>query len=62
MAPCRVSYLDLEGFRHSVELEAASLYEAAVLAVSRFRQHDYGLGILLVLRLKFELLSLAQLR
>jgi len=38
---CRVSYVDLEGFRHSVELEAASLYEAAVLAVSAFRQHDY---------------------
>ena len=44
MAACRVSYVDLEGFRHSVELEAASLYEAAVLAMSAFRQHDYEPG------------------
>jgi hypothetical protein len=44
MAACRVSYVDFEGFRHSVELEAGSLYEAAVLAVSAFRRHDYELG------------------
>lgn len=44
MAACRVSYVDLEGFRHSVELEAGSLYEAAVLAVSTFRQHHFEPG------------------
>ena len=44
MAACRVSYVDLEGFRHSVELEAESLYEAAVLAVSTFRQHHFEPG------------------
>lgn len=44
MAVCIVSYLDVEGFRHSVELEAESLFEAAVLAVKAFRQHDYELG------------------
>jgi len=35
-----VSYLDNEGLRHSVEVEAESLYEAAVLAIRTFRQHD----------------------
>jgi hypothetical protein len=39
-----VSYVDLEGFRHSVELEAGRLYEAAVLAVSTFRQHHFEPG------------------
>lgn len=40
MAVCIVSYLDSEGLRHTVEVEAESLYEAAVLAVSTFRQHS----------------------
>ena len=40
MPACIVSYVDMEGLRHSVELEAESLYEAAVLAVRTFRQHD----------------------
>jgi hypothetical protein len=39
MAACIVSYLDTEGLRHTVEVEAESLYEAAVLAVRTFRQH-----------------------
>ena len=40
MASCVVSYLDLSGIRHSVEVEAESLYEAAALAVKAFREHD----------------------
>ena len=44
MAACRVSYVDFKGFRHSVELEAGSLYEAAILAVSTFRQHHFEPG------------------
>jgi hypothetical protein len=28
-----VSYVDIEGLRHSVEVEAEGLYEAAVLAI-----------------------------
>lgn len=40
MAACVVSYLDTEGVRHSVEVDAASMYEAAVLAVCAFRNHD----------------------
>lgn len=39
MAACIVSYVDIEGLRHAVEVEAESLYEAAVLAVRTFRQH-----------------------
>lgn len=40
VAICVVSYLDTEGLRDSVEVEAESLYEAAVLAIRVFRQHD----------------------
>ena len=40
MALCIVSYLDTEGVRHSVEVEAQSLYEAAVLAVRVFKKHN----------------------
>jgi hypothetical protein len=40
MATCMVSYLDTSGIRHSVEVDAESLYEAAVLAIKVFRQHD----------------------
>ena len=40
MPHCTVSYLDSEGLRHSVEVEAASLYEAAVLAFRTFNLHE----------------------
>ena len=40
MACCVVSYADTEGFRHAVEVQADSLYEAAVLAIRTFRQHN----------------------
>ncbi len=40
VAICIVSFLDIEGLRHTVEVEAESLYEAAVLAIRTFRQHD----------------------
>lgn len=40
VASCIVSYLDTEGLRHTVEVEADSLYEAAALAIRTFRQHD----------------------
>ncbi len=40
MATCVVSYLDTSGIRHTVEVDAQSLYEAAVLAIQVFRQHD----------------------
>jgi hypothetical protein len=40
MATCIVSYLDTSGIRHTVEVEAESLYEAAVLAIRTFKEHD----------------------
>lgn len=40
MAACIVSYVDLDGIRHSVEVEAEGLYEASVLGICAFRKHD----------------------
>lgn len=40
MAACEVSYLDTDGLRHKVEVEAESMYEAAVLALRAFKKHD----------------------
>jgi hypothetical protein len=39
VAVCIVSCLDTDGLRHTVEVEAGSLYEAAVLALRTFKQH-----------------------
>jgi hypothetical protein len=39
---CVVSFTGVSGIRHSVEVTAESLYEAAVLAVTRFRQDIWG--------------------
>lgn len=36
---CLVSYLDSDGVRHSVEVEAETMYEAAALGVAKFRKH-----------------------
>ena len=44
MASCVVSHVDKEGLRHAVEVEAESLYEAAVLAIRTFRQHHCEAG------------------
>lgn len=46
MPVCVVSYLDTEGLRHTVEVEAESLYEAAVRAIRIFKQHDCEPGAL----------------
>jgi hypothetical protein len=35
---CVVSFADSEGIRHSVEVTATTLYEAAALAVNEFRR------------------------
>ena len=40
MPLCLVSYVDMDGVRHSVEVEAEGLYEAAVLGISAFKKHD----------------------
>jgi len=39
---CSVSFRGVSGIRHTVEVEAETLYEAAVIAVSRFRQDIWG--------------------
>jgi hypothetical protein len=44
MAICVVSYLDTSGIRHTVELEAESLFEAVVLGVAAFREHGCDPG------------------
>jgi len=40
MAACVVSFVDLDGIRHSVEVNADGLYEAGVLGLCAFRKHD----------------------
>lgn len=35
--------MDLDGIRHAVEVEADSLFEAAVLALTAFKKHDLEL-------------------
>jgi hypothetical protein len=35
---CRVSFTDTEGMTHSVRLTAASVYEAAALALAEFKR------------------------
>ena len=42
---CIVAFTDSERLRHSVEVTAESLYEAAVLAIRLFREHDCEPGI-----------------
>jgi hypothetical protein len=38
---CRVTFKDARGIAHSVDVEAESLFEAAVLAVKRFRNDPW---------------------
>lgn len=40
MPTCVVSYADMDGLRHSVEVTAEGLYEAAVMGIAAFRKHD----------------------
>lgn len=54
MARCIVSYLDTEGLRHTVEVEAESLYEAGVLALKAFKQHSCEPGVLNMLEVEIQ--------
>jgi hypothetical protein len=38
---CSVSFKDERGIRHAVEVEAESLFEAAILAVRAFRKAEW---------------------
>ena len=40
MSKAIVSYVDTDGIRHSVEVEAGSLYEAAALGMKAFKDHE----------------------
>jgi hypothetical protein len=40
VATCIVSYLDIDGLRHKVEVQATSVYEAAALAIAAFKKHN----------------------
>ncbi len=42
---CSVSYTDSSGVRHSVQVAAESLYEAAALAIQQFREHPWTEGM-----------------
>jgi hypothetical protein len=44
MPVCVVSFLDPDGVRHAVEVEANTMYEAAVLGLSNFKKHDCHFG------------------
>jgi hypothetical protein len=44
MAACIVSFVDFDGVRHSVEVEAEGLYEASVLGLCAFRKHELEPG------------------
>lgn len=38
---CMVSFTDARGIRHSADVEAESLFEAVVVAITRFRQDPW---------------------
>ncbi len=44
MSACIVSFVDLDGVRHTVEVQADGLYEAAVLGLAAFKKHEYFPG------------------
>ncbi len=50
MAACIVSFVDLDGIRHSVEVEG--LYEASVLGLCAFRKHELEPGGLIQLEVE----------
>lgn len=45
MKYCTISFLDFSGVRHSVEVQADSMYEAAAAALESFRQHECPPGM-----------------
>jgi hypothetical protein len=46
VADCLVSYVDLDGVRHGVEVQAEGLYQAAILGLAAFKKHDFQPGAL----------------
>ena len=51
---CVVSFTGASGIRHSVDVTAETLYEAAVVAITRFRRDIWGEVIAAGTRLEIE--------
>jgi hypothetical protein len=54
---CRVAFTDLNGIRHSVELQAESLYEAAVLGLRALKKSDWIDAVAPGTRLEIQVLE-----
>ena len=39
---CTISFKDIDGVRHSVDVAAESVYEAAALGIALFYQHEWS--------------------
>jgi hypothetical protein len=51
---CSVSFTDTRGIRHAVEVQAESLFEAAILAVRVFRKSEWVDHVGAAMRLDVE--------
>ena len=45
MKQCAVYFVDTNGIRHSVAVQADSMYEAAAAALETFREHECSPGV-----------------
>jgi hypothetical protein len=54
MATCIVSFVDTLGFRHTVEVQAESLFEAGVLAIHAFKQCNCPPGFVTELEIEIR--------
>lgn len=45
MKQCTVSFVDTNGIRYSVEVQADSMYEAAAAALGTFHEHECSPGV-----------------
>jgi hypothetical protein len=54
---CRVAFTDLDGIRHSVELQADSLYEAAVLGLRALKKSEWVDAVAPGTRLEIQVLE-----
>lgn len=54
---CRVSFTDLSGIRHSVEIQADSLYEAAVVGLKALKKAEWIDAVGPATRLEIEVLE-----
>jgi hypothetical protein len=51
---CLVSFTDADGVQHRTEVQAETLYEAAVLATQAFKEQDCAPGSASVLEVEFR--------